>query len=379
MLAGGQGIFPVAEKPRPGSGFHVLGSGELEAWRALVEEAGQSDWYQLPELWRHAEEQGVGTARLFVYREAGCFVALPLLLRPLREVPGLEGCGEMDAVSVGDYAGPMASRQDLPASLIRGFQEALVAEMKRLGVIFVFSKLNPMLAQEDVLKGMGGTHFAQPTVSIDLTLPGREQFRSYRPRLQSYLRRAWREGQEGCELDYAEHIGECLDMYRETMDRVGAADAFRYPDTLHRTMREALGGRLHLFGVRCGGRMVATSLFTEWKGIVQGFISCVRTEALPLSPARVMYDYIRCWAMERGCHTLHLGGGTSPRLDNPLFLFKAGFGDRRHEFRTWRWVVDPAAYEGACLRRSRWNLRHGLVPVRPDFFPEYRCATKEAE
>jgi CelD/BcsL family acetyltransferase involved in cellulose biosynthesis len=360
-------------------GFAVLGSGDELAWRHLVDEAGESDWYQLPELWRHAEEQGVGTARLFVYREGSDFVALPLLLRPLGHVPGLDGCTGLDAVSVGDYAGPLSSRANLPETVVRSFQRALAEEMERLEVVFVFSKLNPMLCQEKLLKGMGSTHFAQPTVSIDLTLPPSEQFWNCRPRLRSYLRQAWREGQEGCELDYGEYLPECLDMYRETMDRVGAADIFRYPDSYYLALRRALGDRLHLFGVRHAGRLVATALFTEWKGIVQGFISCVRSEALVLSPARVLYDYIRRWAGERGCRVLHLGGGTSPQPDNPLFQFKAGFSGGRHEFRTWRWVVNPEAYENACRRRSAWNVAKGLVPVRSDFFPAYRCATKEAE
>jgi CelD/BcsL family acetyltransferase involved in cellulose biosynthesis len=377
----GRGVCPWFPDFLAGEGpcFAVLSSAEASAWRAVVAAAAVSDAGHLPDLWLHAEARGEGTAALFVCREGGDFVALPLLLRRIGMVPGLEACGGMDAVSVGDYAGPLASRPCLPVSLIQHFKRELAAELRRRGVIFVFSKLNPILEQEPLLDGVGSTEYAQTTVSVDLKLSPDEQFRRYRPRLRSYLRSDWRHGLEPCRLDYEQHLAECLEIYAETMDRVGAAPVFRYPISFYASLRSALGDRFHMFGMRHDGRLVAAYLGTEWNGILQGIISCVRTEALSLSPARVMYDFVRRWATERGCRLFHLGGGTSPAPDNPLFRFKAGFGDRRHEFRTWRWVVDPGAYDDACVRKSRWNLHRGLVNVRPDFFPEYRCATKEAE
>ena len=377
---GGAGWGRVLD-PEAGGGpcFTVFSSAEASAWRALVAEAEVSDAGHLPDLWLHAEARGEGTAALFVCREGIDFVALPLLLRRIGTVPGLEACEGMDAVSVGDYAGPFASRPGLPACLIRHFQRELAAELRGRGVIFVFSKLNPILGQEPLLDGLGSTEYAQTTVSIDLTLSQVEQFRSYRPRLRNYLRNAWRDSLEPCYLDYDEHLPECLEIYAETMDRVGAAPVFRYPDSYYASLRRALGDRFHLFGVRHDGRLVAAYLCTEWNAVLQGIISCVRTSALPLSPARVMYDFMRRWGSDRGCRIFHLGGGTSPAMDNPLFQFKAGFSGRRHEFRTWRWVVDPGTYDDVCFRKSQWNLRRGLVNVRSDFFPEYRCATREAE
>lgn len=374
---GGAGATCVLDA-RSGDGpcFTVFSSAEASAWRALVEEAAVSDAGHLPDLWLHAEGRGEGSAFLFVGREGSDFVALPLLLRPIRAVPGLEECGGSDAVSVGDYAGPLASSPDVPSALIRHFQRELTAELRRRGVIFAFSKLNPILAQGSILEGLGYTEYAQTTVSIDLTLSPDEQFRRYCPRLRNYLRNAGCDSLEPCYLEYDEHLPECLEIYGETMDRVGAGDVFRYPDSFYASLRSGLGDRFHLFGVRHAGRLVATYLCTEWNGILQGIISCVRTEALPLSPARVMYDFMRRWGTDRGCRLFHLGGGTSPAPDNPLFQFKAGFSDCRHEFRTWKWTIDPVAYGEACERRAAWNARHGLVPARADFFPAYRCPTR---
>jgi hypothetical protein len=273
---------------------------------------------------------------------------------------------------VGDYAGPMASRRGLPDGLIRGFQERLAAELRGRGVVAAFSKLNPLLAQEPLLSGLGSTEYAQTTVAIDLTLPSEQQFLAYRPTLRNQLRKPASRELEVSEIDFESYLPQCLELYGETMDRVGAADIFRYPDSFYESLRSGLGDRLHLFGVRHRSELIATALFSEWQGILQIIISCVRTAALRLSPARVMYDFVRRWATERGCRVFHLGGGTSPAPDNPLFLFKAGFSDRRHEFRTWRWVVDSAAYGEACRRKAEWNRQQGLLPVRSDFFPEYR-------
>jgi CelD/BcsL family acetyltransferase involved in cellulose biosynthesis len=368
LPAGGGSAASVSGGP----GLAVIPSSDGAAWRKLVEVARESDAGHLPDLWQHAEARGDGAAFLFVHREGEDFIALPLLLRPLRGVPGLEASDGFDAVSVGDYAGPMASRRGLPDGLIRGFQERLAAELRGRGVVAAFSKLNPLLAQEPLLAGLGSTEYAQTTVAIDLTLTPDEQFRRYRPRLRSYLRSGSDDNLEPCLLDYDEHLPQFLGIYEETMDRVGAAPVFRYPISFYASLRSALGDRFHMFGMRHDGRLVAAYLGTEWNGILQGIISCVRTEALHQSPARVMYDYIRRWATERGCRVFHLGGGTSPAPDNPLFLFKAGFSDRRHEFRTWRWVVDSAPYGEACRRKAKWNRQQGFHPVRSDFFPEYR-------
>ena len=81
-----------------------------------------------------------------------------------------------------------------------------------------------------------------------------------------------------------------------------------------------------------------------------------------------MLDFARRLFTREGREILHLGGGLGGREDS-LMLFKAGFSDRRHPFRTWRWIVLPEAY--ARLAAARAARRAGPAPS-PDFFPAYR-------
>ena len=76
-----------------------------------------------------------------------------------------------------------------------------------------------------------------------------------------------------------------------------------------------------------------------------------------------MIDAACDWAGGLGARWMHLGGGVGGAEDS-LFRFKAGFSPRRHRFETWRWIVDPHAYERRC--------RHANVGADESFFPAYR-------
>jgi hypothetical protein len=81
-----------------------------------------------------------------------------------------------------------------------------------------------------------------------------------------------------------------------------------------------------------------------------------------------MLDFARRSFAARGARVLHLGSGLGGREDS-LLLFKAGFSDRRHPFRSWRLVVAPELYRRLCDRRATTRD----AAAAPDgFFPLYR-------
>ena len=78
-------------------------------WLEILYEAAAFDSYHLPTYHRIAEARGEGVARLFVHREGECFVAMPLLVRPIA-TPAASGIGQLyDATSVYGYPGPIVS------------------------------------------------------------------------------------------------------------------------------------------------------------------------------------------------------------------------------------------------------------------------------
>ena len=94
--------------------MQVLRTVDCDEWLAVLRECGAHDFYHLPQYHALAEDQGEGEGRLFVYRENDSVIVLPLLLRSLEGIPGVESTGErrFDASSVYGYAGPLASRPE---------------------------------------------------------------------------------------------------------------------------------------------------------------------------------------------------------------------------------------------------------------------------
>src|SRR5438046_1750408 len=151
------------------STFQVIGTDSPEQWLEVLERSFAYDIYHLPAYHALAEERGEGTAQLFVYTEGCHTIALPLLLRPLDGVPGLEevAAGMQDATSVYGYAGPVASQPalqgalqgalegEMPLAVLQGFASALRQALCEMKVVAVFSRLHPLIPQPELLAGLG--------------------------------------------------------------------------------------------------------------------------------------------------------------------------------------------------------------------------------
>ena len=359
----------------PDQRVSMLGVDEEQEWKDVLSSCAH-DFYHLPEYHRLAELSGEGTARLFVYREGEDVIALPLLLRAIRDVPGLEAeAGDwQDATSVYGYGGPIASHLDPPESILQGYRIALTHWLTEIRVVAVFSRLHPLFAQRSLLAGLGECVPAGQTVSIDLTLSPEEQRAQYSGTYRTRLNKLSRNGIT-CALDPEQrHLAEFVDMYHETMRRVNAHGSYFFGSDYFTGLSLQLGSTLQLFITRCGDQIIAGGLFTLCAGIVQYHLGATRDAFLKLSPMGLVIDTARLWGNEQGAQVLHLGGGVGSREDS-LFCFKAGFSERRHRFETWRWVIAPELYQGLGEERVRSNELTGVEAISAGYFPAYRCPT----
>lgn len=324
---------------------------ECAAWDEAVESAGGDVFHR---AWFHrvAQQRGEGTPRLFVYRGADGLVVLPLLLRPLPDHSGY------DATSVYGYAGP-AGRPPRDRAAQRAFEEALKEHLDALGVICLFSRLHPMNEGSAWIEGLGDSEVSGSTVSIDVRARADERRACYRGSHRREIARLRREGyvvERGGRVDQVafEHL------YAASMTRL-QADA-RYTFT-PRHMRAFVEHGMRLLVVRHGRQIAAAGLFSTVGTGSHYFLSATADTHRKRAPSKLLIDAACGWAHAQGLHWLHLGGGVGGRED-ALFRFKAGFGPRRHEFRTWRWVLDARRYRACCMSAG--------VSHEDMFFPAYR-------
>ena len=356
------------------SGMHVLPTTAECEWMDALRASRQYDFHHLPQYHRVAECRGEGVAQLFVYREDEFMVALPLLLRP---VDSAEPDGWHDATSVYGYAGPVLSHDVLAASVVRNFQAALADELARRNVIAVFSRLHPLIAQEEVLVGLGECPGNGHTLSIDLTLSEDEQRAGYNRSCRISLRRLEELGFVGLHDREKRYLAEFVSVYLETMRRVGAQSSYFFDEAYFNLLTRELDEVSHLFVVLKDDAIAAATLCTICNGVVQDHLGGTRDAFLKFSPDRLVVETERRWAKTMGACVFHLGGGVGAQQDS-VFQYKRGFSDRRHIFRTWRWVLRPDIYSLFSANAARRNAALGMQSVSAGYFPAYRCPTLAA-
>ena len=89
-------------------------------WADALAHVSHHDFYHLAQYHVLAEQRREGRPYLYVYREADCTLALPLLLRPIVDSAGA-GQAWMAATSVYGYAGPVASHATIPQEIVKVF------------------------------------------------------------------------------------------------------------------------------------------------------------------------------------------------------------------------------------------------------------------
>ncbi len=326
-------------------------------WASFLRASGH-DFYHLPAYVALCAAHENGEPCALYVADGTRRMLLPLIIR---RIPG----GGFDATSPYGYPGPLvngASDQTfLRPALVAG-ASALRAER----VVSAFVRLHPLLNASSP-EGIGTLVQHGETVSVDLSLSADTLWAQTRLNHRRDITRALRLGYVArMDEDWA-HYDTFKDLYRRTMDRRSAAPFYLFDDRYWNGLRDALGGRIHLCVVEKDGAIAAAGLFVETNGLVQYHLSGTVDGSSKAQPTKLMIQFVRSWAKERGDLCLHLGGGVGAGSDS-LMRFKLGFSTVRHPFRTLRIVLDEPEY------RRLVSAHDPLLDpdVRDGFFPLYR-------
>ena len=319
------------------------------------------DVYHLPSYTAVAARQEGGEPRALLVEGDQAQLLLPLILR---RIPGSD---RPDATSAYGYPGPLWTGTERPTYV----SEALVAGARTLrqeGVVSAFVRLHPLL-NAAAPPGLGTIVEHGQTVSMDLTVPEDVLWGQMRLNHRRDIRRAIQLGFVARMDETFAAYSEFKRLYRLTMARRAASPYYLFDDTYFDDLRDALAGQLHLCVVAREGAVAGAGLFFEAGRIVQYHLSGTDENLEHVQPTKLMMDYVRRWARQRGDTCLHLGGGLGGAPDS-LFRFKEGFSPLRHPFRTMRIVLDEEEYRRLVAARSPL-----IDPKdRSDYFPQYRQA-----
>jgi len=336
---------------------------DSRAWREALT-AIRHDVYHLPSYVVMEADNLGGEAAAYYYKDGDRVFLLPLVVLPI------PGTALSDASSPYGYPGPTSNADPGDEPFWKAACNGLVEILASCSLVSCFVRLHPLLAVSlDALTSVGTLVEHGHTVSIDLTKSEEEMWSHVRPNHRRQINRARRDGAVVV-VDQWDRLATFIEMYHETMRRVGASSSYYFQRPYFDRLRTALGNRVHLVTVEFHETVAAGGIFLECGEVFQYHLGATRTPFLSRQPAKLMFDEVRRWAKSRGGLALHLGGGVGGE-DNSLFHFKAGFSRDWQPFRTWRIVADSAAYRYLAHTSGAATDDVGLL----EFFPAYRRPT----
>ncbi len=336
---------------------------EKKKWDTEIKNLDSYDFYHTYDYHQLAKQKNE-SAILFVYELNELTIALPLLIRSIKET------SYFDATSVYGYAGPISKNipDDFDSS---NFNQKLLEFLKSNNIIAVFSRLNPFIKnQESIIGTLGTIESIGSVVNIDLTKDIDTQKTSYSKTTKRYLNKT----KKICSVitsDKEEDIITFIDLYHENMKRVNAKDSYFFDkEYVYKILNSDAYNAEVLFAVMNETKEIisAAIMVKTNEKIIQYHISGTRTKHLNLTPIRLLIDEMRIKGTKENYTYFNLGGGLGSQEDT-LFQFKASFSKDFKDFKIWKHIIDTDIYDELVEKNIALK---DIDKNNVSFFPLYR-------
>jgi len=335
-------------------------------WRRFLRRA-RHDTYHLPEYSRVAANYEAGEPVAFYAEDGDQALLMPLLMR---ELPADLGAPQSwrDVSSPYGYGGPITThgaRRDLLHDSLRSLRDLA----REHDVMTAFIRLHPFYSMPAVLFEEAGTVVQHGSiVYVDLRKSPEQWQAETRLDHRRNIARLIRLGYT-VEMDNWAAYPEFREVYRATMERHSASDFYFFSDPYFLELRDIVGDHVHLCTVRAPeGDVASSGLFFLVDEIAEYHLGGTAEAHFPKAPSKLMFDFVRRWAKERGATILNLGGGVGGAAGS-LHRFKSGFSPLAADFHTVRIIFDDDRYRQ--LTEAAGDLPR-TAEALPGFFPAYR-------
>lgn len=333
------------------------------------------DFYHLPEYVALEAKRMKAVAEAVLIQDGEKIFFLTYLLRRCDDIfpEDLKASEIFDVLSPYGYPGILLNKaggKDL--KFIHFAMLQLIQTFKDRSICSAFLRLHPILNHgfDETYQSPACTIHSE-TIAVDLNLTEAEIWQQTRPEHRTKINKSKRSGFVARIAPVDRYLDDFIDIYMETMARVGASQSYYFSHEYFSHFVKALKQHLHLCIVELNRQVVCAGLFTEFCGIVQYHLGGTKSEFLKSSPSTLMFDYVRFWAKERGNQVFHLGGGVGGAKDS-LYHFKIGFSRKRYKFLLFRLITDEQKYMYLVdLQAKLLNTQVDQL-LKTEFFPVYR-------
>jgi hypothetical protein len=300
--------------------------------------------------------------RLAVYEHEGYVVVQPFALRKV-SVGGIEA---FDIANLYGYGGPISNHGE---QLYEWFDRSFTGWCRDMGVVSEFCALNPMSGshQDSLLRRTVQTVERKPVVVVDLSRPIGS---TYRDRRAAGVKAATKHGVNVTSNTTDFEDREFVRLYNVTMRRRRAARRWDFPDAY-------LMALCNLGTVFCAvmpdGDVESAGLMLDGQnGVAYYHLAGNMMNARKAGANDLLIHEMALCAQRMGCKMLHLGGGATSKLDDPVLAYKAGFSDARLMAKTYFRVLDEARYHELCMAKAAQEIADTGAPFTTSFQPMYR-------
>jgi hypothetical protein len=348
----------------------VLDTGQVMRWTNLLERLPEAcrDVYFTPGYARLYEGPGRRARCVVVEHHDELLLHVFIERRLESELTRRLGRPVVVAESLYGYGGPLASTDD-PAFLTV-VHATLSAWQREEGLVSEFVRFHPILRNERVGLPEWRVTLDRHTVAMRLDSPAEAGWRAeYGSVQRNRLRRA---RQAGVVVEAArdpEDWRAFIQLYLETMTRVGAPAFYLFGADYFSALQANLPDNSLLFVARWGGRVAAGAVILPYGKVLHHHLSGSARDAQAVAPNNLLFDEVARWGAERGYSWLHLGGGRSPAPHDDLLRFKARFARPRCPFFIGRGVYDEATHR--ALREAWIGSDPRRVSLAERYFQVY--------
>ncbi len=336
-------------------GFKVLTLDNSLEWSMLLNRLPleQRDVYYTPEYYSLYQNLGDGEAKCFVYENKEGIALYPFLMNSVNDLGYKLDVDCYDIQGAYGYNGVVSS--SYKDSFIKNFYKNLNNYITNENIISEFTRFHPLM--KNVLFSCNNMNVVKDrvTVFIDLSDSYENIFKNFQTTTKKQIRRA--SDRHNILVSTSQKNDSNVDLiyeiYSESMGRVNAVPYLYFNRDY--VAQLLLNTKSTLFIAEYEGKAISFIIALYNDFFLNGHIGGTLTDYIKFSPFSLLYSEMIKWGIANGCRYLHVGGGLTNTLNDPLLQYKMNFSRTTEKFFIGKNIHDKVQYERIVLQ---WEMKY---------------------
>lgn len=341
---------------------------ERQKWDKIVTLFNNYDVYYLNGYVRAFALHGDGIPVLCYYNtdegRAICVLMVRDIAKDINFTGKIPNSKYWDAVTPYGYGG-FLTEGNIDYELLN---EEFLNTLKELGIISVFYRFHPVLANADSLSGGVSLVPMGKTIAIDLSSP-EIIWNNIISKNRNMIRKAEKHGVEIFHGKNRELLKIFRNIYNATMDHDQAVPYYYFTQNFYDSINDDLHDNYEIFYAVYNNEIISMAIMIFANGYLNYHLSGSKFEYRHLAPTNLLLYKAALWGYENGLRIFHLGGGIGSGEDN-LYKFKSAFNRiSDYRFVVGKSIVNEEAYKTLLTLRAFTQEQEENI----SFFPKYRA------